>query len=309
VTMPRTRRAAVLLGTCMLVAVGAASGGAVAAPAKNDQTIAVSTHAPSVGPYSTAFTVHANASSNLEVAYSASGACSNVGDRFTMTSGTGTCLVKYDQAGDANYNPAPQVVESVTAQKADQEIFFDPLEDVTFGDLDYDIAGAFASSDLDVTLAATGKCTIKGVTVHLTGRDPLYEDVGGSSGPSLLLEILIGGIGALLVLLFVFGTLPAVVVPLLVAATSILTTFSLIWALTYVTDVSIIVQYLVALVGLGVAIDYSLLMIFRFREELHHGRDAESAIVETMTHAGRSVIVSGSTIVSVLVWAASGVGR
>ena len=137
--------------------------------------------------------------------------------------------------------------------------------------------------------AAIRAAVPEGVTVHLTGRDPLYEDVGGSEGPSLLLEILIGGIGALLVLLFVFGTLPAVVVPLLVAACSILTTFSLVWALTYVTDVSIIVQYLVALVGLGVAIDYSLLMIFRFREELHHGGDAEAAIVETMTHAGRSV--------------------
>ena len=44
------------------------------------------------------------------------------------------------------------------------------------------------------------------------------------------------------------------------------------------------------------SIDYSLLMIFRFREELHHGRDVESAIVETMTHAGRSVVVSGSTV-------------
>ena len=128
-----------------------------------------------------------------------------------------------------------------------------------------------------------------GVTVNLTGRDPLYEDVGGSEGPSLLLEVLIGGIGALLVLLFVFGTLPAVVVPLLVAACSILTTFSFVWMLTYVTDVSIIVQYLVALVGLGVAIDYSLLMIFRYREELHHGRNTEDAIVETMIHAGRSV--------------------
>ncbi len=97
-------------------------------------------------------------------------------------------------------------------------------------------------------------------------------------------------------LLFVFGTLPAVLIPLGVAACSILTTFSLVWALTYVTDVSIIVQYLVALVGLGVAIDYSLLMIFRFREELHHGQDVESALVETMVHAGRSVIVSGSTV-------------
>ncbi len=135
-----------------------------------------------------------------------------------------------------------------------------------------------------------------GVEVNLTGRDPLYEDVGGSEGPSLLLEIMIGGIGALIVLLFVFGTIPAVLIPLFVAACSILTTFSLVYLLTYVADVSIIVQYLVALIGLGVAIDYSLLMIFRFREELHHGRDLDSALVETMTHAGRAVVVSGSTV-------------
>ena len=66
--------------------------------------------------------------------------------------------------------------------------------------------------------------------------------------------------------------------------------------LTYVTDVSIIVQFLVALVGLGVAIDYALLMIFRFREELAHGQRRRDRLVETMTHAGRSVIVSGSTV-------------
>src|SRR4029450_3128739 len=66
--------------------------------------------------------------------------------------------------------------------------------------------------------------------------------------------------------------------------------------LTYITNVSIIVQYLIALVGLGVAIDYALLMIFRFRDELREGEDVETALVETMTHAGRSVIVSGSTV-------------
>ncbi len=135
-----------------------------------------------------------------------------------------------------------------------------------------------------------------GLTVYLTGRDALQEDIGGTGGPSLAIEILIGGVGALLVLLFVFGTIPAISLPLITAAVSILSTFSLVWALTYVTDVSIIVQFLVALVGLGVSIDYSLLMLFRFREELHHGKDVESALVETMTHAGRSVVVSGSTV-------------
>ena len=55
-------------------------------------------------------------------------------------------------------------------------------------------------------------------------------------------------------------------------------------------------QFLIALVGLGIAIDYALLMIFRFREELRHGNDVETSLVTTMTHAGRSVIVSGSTV-------------
>ena len=112
----------------------------------------------------------------------------------------------------------------------------------------------------------------------------------------MLLEALIGGLGALVILLFVFGTLPAVLMPIVVAVASILNTFTLVWVLTYITNVSIIVQFLIALVGLGVAIDYALLMIFRFRDELREGEDVETALVETMTHAGRSVIVSGSTV-------------
>ena len=137
-----------------------------------------------------------------------------------------------------------------------------------------------------------------GATVHVTGNDPILvaADKGASSGPSLLGETLIGGIGALIILLFVFGTLPAVAMPLLTAVASILNTFTLVWVLTYITDVSIIVQFLIALVGLGVAIDYALLIIFRFREELRHGKDTEEAIVQTMRHAGRAVIVSGSTV-------------
>src|SRR5438067_12166811 len=84
--------------------------------------------------------------------------------------------------------------------------------------------------------------------------------------------------------------------PLVVAVAAILNTFTLVWALTYITNVSIIVQFLIALVGLGVAIDYALLMIFRFRDELREGEDVETALVEMMTHAGRSVIVSGTTV-------------
>ena len=145
-------------------------------------------------------------------------------------------------------------------------------------------------------IAATGLPA--GITVNVTGHDPLEEasQHGSSGGSSVLLETGIGALGALVILLFVFGTLPAVLIPLAVAAAAILNTFTLVWALTYITSVSIVVQFLIALVGLGVAIDYSLLMIFRFRDELREGDDLESALVQTMTHAGRSVIVSGSTV-------------
>src|SRR4029453_2112167 len=137
-----------------------------------------------------------------------------------------------------------------------------------------------------------------GKTVEVTGPDPLEEASthGDNGGSSVLLEAMIGGIGALVILLFVFGTLPAVLMPLVVAVSAILNTFTLVWGLTYLTKVSIIVEFLIALVGLGVAIDYALLMIFRFRDELREGADVESAIVETMTHAGKAVIVSGSTV-------------
>ena len=131
----------------------------------------------------------------------------------------------------------------------------------------------------------------------MTGHDPLEEASShGGGGGNVLVEAMIGGLGAIVILLFVFGTLPAMLMPVAVAAAAILNTFTLVWALTYVTNVSIIVQFLIALVGLGVAIDYSLLMIFRFRDELRDGKDVETALVETMTHAGRSVIVSGSTV-------------
>ncbi len=149
----------------------------------------------------------------------------------------------------------------------------------------------------DIKAAAAAGLT-SGVTVNVTGRDALDEATkdSGGGGASVLLEALIGGLGALVILLFVFGTLPAVLAPLAVALAAILNTFTLVWALTYLTDVSIIVQFLIALVGLGLAIDYALVMIFRFRDELRQGEDVETALVQTMTHAGRSVIVSGSTV-------------
>src|ERR1051326_4258813 len=70
---------------------------------KADQTITVGTHAPATAAYNTSFTVAATAPAGT-VSYSSAGACSNAAATFTVTSGTGTCAVKYDQSGNANYN-------------------------------------------------------------------------------------------------------------------------------------------------------------------------------------------------------------
>jgi RND superfamily putative drug exporter len=136
-----------------------------------------------------------------------------------------------------------------------------------------------------------------GVRVYVTGTQAIADANGpGAGGPSVLAEGLLGGLGALLVLLFVFGTLPAVAMPLVVAVASIFASFGAVWALTFATTMSNVVQFLVALVGLGIAIDYALLIVFRFREEIAGGNSSEDAVVATVLHAGKAVAVSGSTV-------------
>ncbi|MFL6156043.1 MAG: MMPL family transporter [Marmoricola sp.] len=133
-----------------------------------------------------------------------------------------------------------------------------------------------------------------GATVGVTGIDAL--SIGDDdAGSSVLVETLVGAVGALAVLAFVFASLLAFL-PLVIAAVSILTTFLLLLPLTYATDVSFIVQFLVALIGLGVAIDYSLILVTRWREERDHGKENHEAVVEAMKTAGHAVLFSGITV-------------
>jgi RND superfamily putative drug exporter len=135
-----------------------------------------------------------------------------------------------------------------------------------------------------------------GSTVALTGYEQLSAgSTGGGSGPSVLVETLIGAAGALIVLAFVFASAVAVV-PLLIAVVTILTTFLLVLGMTHATSVSFIIQFLVALVGLGVAVDYSLLIVTRWREELARGLSNTEAIVAAAHTAGRAVVLSGLTV-------------
>ncbi|MDQ3769646.1 MAG: MMPL family transporter, partial [Actinomycetota bacterium] len=143
--------------------------------------------------------------------------------------------------------------------------------------------------------AALEGATVAGAPVRLTGFDALVEDGGDVEGPGVLVEALIAGAGALAVLIFVFASFLAIV-PLMMAIASIMTTFLLLLGLTQLTSVSPIVQFLIALIGLGVAIDYSLIVVSRWREERSHGRAGDEAVQEAMETAGRAVVFSGVTV-------------
>mgnify|MGYP000545145313 FL=1 len=99
-----------------------------------------------------------------------------------------------------------------------------------------------------------------------------------------------------LFLLFVFGGLIASAMPVIVAVSAILGAFLILYLISLVTGVSIFALNLVTGLGMGLGIDYSLLMVNRFREELHAGKSVEESVAQTVKTAGRTVFFSGITV-------------
>jgi RND superfamily putative drug exporter len=103
-----------------------------------------------------------------------------------------------------------------------------------------------------------------------------------------------------ILLVFVFGGLVASAMPLLVGVSAILGSLLVIYLLTLFTGVSVFALNLVTGLGLGLGIDYSLLVVNRFREELHSGKSVDEAIKKTVATAGKTVFYSGLTVVITL---------
>ena len=162
-------------------------------------------------------------------------------------------------------------------------------------------AGELERGQREARLAQTALdgVTVGGAPIEVTGLDALRAASQGESAGtsvSVLVEVLVAGVGALVILAFVFASFMAVL-PLLMAVIAIPTAFLLVWPLAAVTDVSIAVQFLVALVGLGIAIDYALLVVMRWREEHQGGAvDNEAAVERAMRRAGSVVVFSGTTV-------------
>jgi RND superfamily putative drug exporter len=152
-----------------------------------------------------------------------------------------------------------------------------------------------ATTETDTVRRVLEHAPPAGATVNVTGYDALNDSSSGGKGPGVLLEAVVGGFGALIVLAIVFASFIALV-PIISAIFAIVATFMLIWALTTIANVSFIVEFLVALIGLGVCIDYTLLIVMRWREEHARGADNVQAVELAMQTAGEAVVFSGTTV-------------
>jgi RND superfamily putative drug exporter len=138
--------------------------------------------------------------------------------------------------------------------------------------------------------------TIPGATTYLTGQAAIEHDLDPVFNEDLKVgELYIAIPIATVLLVFVFGTL-AFLIPLLFAAAAIPVTLGIIWIFANSMELTTYIQNMVMLIGLGIAVDYSLLVVYRYREELRRGDSKEEAIVRTIATAGRAVVFSGTAV-------------
>jgi RND superfamily putative drug exporter len=136
----------------------------------------------------------------------------------------------------------------------------------------------------------------EGIEILLAGGPAFYADIETVSQNDLQRAEMIAFPFALIALLFVFGTVVAALLPLIVGGLGVAAVLTAIFVVAHVTDLSIFVMNLSTMLGLGLAIDYSLFITSRFREELPRSSSVAEAIERTMATAGRAIFFSGLTV-------------
>ena len=130
--------------------------------------------------------------------------------------------------------------------------------------------GELTAAQVAAVRRAAEAVPVVGARVHVTGLDALRNTTSTGKGNGVVVEAMLGALGALAVLAFVFASFIALV-PLVNAGVAIMSTLLVVRGVAAVSAVSMIVEFLIALIGLGVAIDYSLLVVVRWREERAKG--------------------------------------
>jgi RND superfamily putative drug exporter len=165
---------------------------------------------------------------------------------------------------------------------------------VQYAQLNTSLENAKASARTTAVRQAVG--SVPGARVYVSGfpainhdTQPLYnQDL--ARGETIAIPI------ALLVLVYMFATLGGVMVPIVFALITIPTTLGGVWIVAHLMEMATYVTNIVSLIGIAIAIDYSMLVVFRFREELTKTHDAHDALLTTMATAGRATVFSGSTV-------------
>jgi RND superfamily putative drug exporter len=163
-------------------------------------------------------------------------------------------------------------------------VTYDPASVAANSVITDEIRGIIDTVDLGSTAVYLGGSAAVGQAI--TGQ--ISSDLARSESIAIPLTIIL--------LLIVFGSMVAAGMPLLVGLASILGSFFVLYLLTYLTDVSVFALNLVTGLGLGLGIDYSLLIVSRFREELASGKEVSAAVARTVASAGRTVVFSGLTV-------------
>lgn len=137
-------------------------------------------------------------------------------------------------------------------------------------------------------------------SVYLAGMVAVTSELNAMISSDLALAETIALPIMLVLMIFVFGSLVAAGLPLMVGALSIVGSFFFVWVATLFTDTSVFSANLITGLGLGLGIDYALLMVNRFREERQAGSNVSEAVEKMVLTAGRTVLFSGMTVAIVL---------
>ncbi len=150
--------------------------------------------------------------------------------------------------------------------------------------------------DTDTIRAVRDDLKAAGLTTKVGGPRAIFLDVNGQVSEDIARAEMISMPILLVLLVFVFGSVLAATTPLLIGGVAIIGAFTVVRVMTLFTDVSIFSINIITLLGLGLAIDYALFVVSRFREELDQGHTTSEALSRTMATAGRTVAVSGVTV-------------
>ncbi len=139
-----------------------------------------------------------------------------------------------------------------------------------------------------------------GVTMHLVGQGALWAGMVDLTKDDLADAELVGFPIVLVILLLVFGSLSAALLPLTLGAAAVAITGALIYWLSTAATMNVYSTNMASMIGIGVAVDYSLFVLVRYREELRAGRSRDEARLTALTTSGVAIVFSGLTVIVAL---------